>query len=188
MLFQAARRLSNISNKIKLRPLVPSDAESVTKNANNINVWKNLTDLFPHPYTIKNANEFINSQIGKEPPNTFAVILKNNAIGIIGLSVNLDIKDQCGDIGYWIGEKYWNKGIGTQIIKSIVKFGFETYKNIECISASVFTDNPSSIRALEKSGFTNEKTIEKGLVKAGVKKDIHFFKITRKRANELRSI
>ena len=122
-----------ISNILKLRPLKLSDAESIAKYANNINVWKNLTDLFPHPYTIKDADEFIKLQIGIEPPKVFAIVYYNSAIGTIGLSINRENKELCGDIGYWIGEKHWNKGIATLAIKSTVKFGFETYKNIELI-------------------------------------------------------
>jgi len=168
-----------ISKILKLRPLQFSDASSIKKNANNINVWKNLTDLFPHPYTIKDAKEFINSQINIKPPRVLAIVYNKSAIGTIGLSVKNENEELCGDIGYWIGEKYWNKGIGTHAIKSVVKFGFDTYKNIDCISAYVFTDNPASIRALEKAGFNNEKTIEKAITKAEEKKDIYFFKITR---------
>lgn len=174
-----------ISDILELRPLKLSDAESIAKYADNINVWKNLTDIFPHPYSIKNAIEFINLQIGIEPPKVFAVVYNKLAIGTIGLSISNENKELCGDIGYWIGEKYWNKGIATSAIKNIVKFGFETYKTIDCISACVFTDNPASIRALEKAGFTNTKTIKKALTKAKEKKCIHFFEINRNKANEL---
>lgn len=169
-----------ISNILSLRPLKLSDAESITKYANNKNVWINLTDMFPHPYSVDDAVSFINSQKDIKPPQVFAIIYKTKAIGTIGLSVNTENKELCGDLGYWIGEEFWNKGIMTQVIKEIVKFGFKTYKSIDCISAYIFTYNKASVRVLEKAEFVRDNKMNKSISKAGEKKELYYYEILRK--------
>ncbi len=178
----------NISDILKLRPLKFSDTESIAHYANNINIWKNLTDMFPHPYTLNDAERFIESQKGIQPTASFAIVLKNEAIGVIGISVNNEDSKLCGDIGYWIAENFWNQGIATSVIKVFIKYGFETFKKVDCISASVFIENIASLRALEKSGLKQEKLIKNAILKAGEKKDIYFYRLTRKNYNEFRSI
>jgi len=177
-----------ISNILYLRPLKLSDADSIAKHANNENVRKNLTDLFPHPYLLCDAIKFINSQECVKPTNVFAIVFKEEAIGIIGISVDRKNEKLCGDIGLWIGEKYWNIGIANSVLPKMIRYSFETFLKIDCISASVFTDNIASVKALEKANLKREKLIKNAILKAGEKRDIYFYKITRENFNELRSI
>ena len=169
-----------ISNILYLRPLKSSDAESIAKYANNKNVWINLTDMFPHPYSVNDAVSFINSQKEIKPPQVFAIIYKNIAVGTVGLSSNTENKELCCDLGYWIGEEFWNKGIMTRVIKKMVKFGFKTYKTVDCISAYVFTYNRASIKILEKTGFIKDNKLNKSISKGGEKKELYYYEISRK--------
>ncbi len=169
-----------ISNILSLRPLKLSDAESIAKYANNKNVWINLTDMFPHPYYVNDAVSFINSQKDINPPQVFAIIYKIKAVGTVGLSISSENKELCVDLGYWIGEKFWNKGIMTQVIKEMLKFGFKTYKTVDCISAYVFTYNKASIRILEKAEFVRDNKMNKSISKGGEKKELYYYKISRK--------
>lgn len=168
-----------ISNNLQLRPFKLTDKESLTLHANNKNVWKFLTDLFPHPYHLSDAEKFINLVKDSDPPKTFAVEFEGNAIGSIGLAISEDNLDLCGDIGFWIGEEFWNRGIITASIKKMIVYLFNTFPEIGCISASVFVDNLASVKALEKSGLKRIKKIENAIIKAGVKKDIYFYRLKR---------
>ena len=177
-----------ITNILKLRPLKLSDADSIAKHANNENVWKNLTDLFPHPYLLCDAIKFINSQEYVKPTNVFAIVFKEEAIGIIGISVDRKDEKLCGDIGLWIGEDFWNMGVASSVLPVMIKYGFETFLKIDCISAYIFTDNIATIKAIEKAGLIKEKKIKNAILKAGIKKDIYFYRLCRKKHNEFRSI
>ncbi|MCD4791643.1 MAG: GNAT family N-acetyltransferase [Bacteroidales bacterium] len=172
-----------ISDILSLRPLKLSDAESIAKYANNKNVWINLTDMFPHPYSVNDAVSFINSQKDIKPPQVFAIIYKNIAVGTVGLSISSENKELCCDLGYWIGEEFWNKGIMTRVIKKMVKFGFKTYKSIDCISAYIFTYNKASVRVLEKIGFIKDNKLNKSISKGGEKKKLYFYKILREKTD-----
>jgi len=178
----------NISDILKLRPLKLSDADSIAKHANNVNVWKNLTDLFPRPFLLCDAIKFINSQECVKPTSVFAIVFKEEAVGIIGISVDRQNEKLCGDIGLWIGEKYWNLGIANSVLPKMIRYSFETFLKIDCISAYIFTDNIATIKAIERAGLIKEKKIEKAILKAGIKKDIYFYRISRKKFNEFRPI
>jgi len=177
-----------ISDILIIRPLKLSDAGSIAKHANNKNVWKNLTDLFPHPYLLCDAIKYIDSQLYVNPPSVLAIVYKDEAIGIIGISVNNKDEKLCGDIGLWTGESFWNLGIASATLLEMVKYGFDTFLQIDCISAYLFTDNIASIKAIEKAGLTKEKMIKKAILKAGIKRDIYFYRLCRKKYNEFRSI
>lgn len=135
--------------------------------------------MFPHPYTIEDALKFIELQKGKDPPQVFAIVFLDTAVGAIRLAVDKKNKSLCGDIGYWLGEPYWNRGIATKVIKAVVNFGFNEYSFLNCISAYVFPTNFASKRTLEKLGFTLKRTIKNSIKKAGVKTDIQYYIINR---------
>lgn len=140
---------------------------------NNKKLWDNLRDIMPYPYHKKDAEIFVNQVCAKEnPQQTFAIQYKDNLVGCIGLVKQTDVYRLNGEIGYWIGEHYWNKGIATEAIKLACYYGFE-YLDLIRVYASVFDFNIASKKALEKAGFTLEAVFEKAVIKNGKIYDEH---------------
>ena len=143
------------SGDIKLRPLRYGDKETLAKLANNKKIWKNLRDMFPHPYSIVDAEKFIDSVKLQEPQVTFAIDYKHQFAGIIGMILQSDVYRKGAEIGYWIGEPFWNKGISTTALSLVTSYGFEELKLIR-LYAGVFNFNVASKRVLEKCGYQLE--------------------------------
>jgi ribosomal-protein-alanine N-acetyltransferase len=152
--------------RFNLRPWKLDDLNSLVKNADNFNVAKFLTDVFPHPYTTEDGKAFLEFITKITPVNNFAIDIEGEAVGGIGIFLESDIHLKNAEIGYWIAESFWGKGIITEAIKQIVEFGFKTY-DINRIFARPFGTNIASHRVLEKAGFTLEGRFEKTLYKNG---------------------
>lgn len=150
----------------KLREFYESDIDSLVKHANNFNVAKFLTDQFPHPYNRFDAIKYISSVKDQVPTRVFAIEINNEAAGSIGIFPQTDIHSKNAEIGYWLSEDYWGRGIMSKAIKEITKYGFNTF-NITRIFARPFATNRGSQRALEKAGFMLEAKFDKALFKNG---------------------
>lgn len=150
----------------KLRPWQWSDKESLIFNANNRNIWMNLRDRFPHPYTIKDAEEWLSMMVGVLPLTQFAIDVDNNAVGGIGIILNDDVHCIQAEIGYWLGEEYWGRGIATAALKAVTEYAFCNFELVR-IYASIFEWNPASARVLEKAGFEFEARLKKSIIKDG---------------------
>lgn len=149
-----------------LRVWETGDEQSLVKNANNLNVTKNLKDSFPYPYTLDDAHDWINFNILKTPVTNFAIVIDGKVVGGIGLHVKEDIFRKNMEMGYWLGEKYWGRGIVTEAVIAVTQFGFENF-DIERIYASVFSTNRASMKVLEKAGYTLEAILKKSVFKNG---------------------
>ena len=157
-----------------LRKLNPSDAATLASIANNKKIADNLRDVFPHPYTLKDAEWFIQFDSNESPDHRWAIEYNSKLCGIIGLHVKEDVYAQNLEIGYWLGEEYWGKGIMTQAIQQVLKIGFEDL-NCHRIYASVFDYNDGSRRVLEKAGFRNEGLLIESIYKnEGYHNEIRF--------------
>ena len=156
--------------EFQLRPFSLSDLEDLVKHANNFNISKNLTDRFPHPYTPENGREFIEMTLGMEPVSVFAITIENKVVGGIGLHPQADVQRMNAELGYWLAEPFWGKGIAPRAIAQMVEFGFKNL-NINRIFARPFGSNLASQRVLEKAGFALEARFEKTLIKNGVLED-----------------
>lgn len=151
-------------DNIRLRELQPADNERLAELANNKKIWDNVRDFFPHPYTQKDANEFIGICAKENPKTTFAIEFHKELTGVAGLVLQTDIYRKSAEIGYWIGEPYWNKGIATSAVKLLVNYGFESLK-LYRIFTGVFEYNKASQKVLEKCGFKHEGIFEKSVFK-----------------------
>ncbi|WP_373516444.1 GNAT family N-acetyltransferase [Pricia sp.] len=151
---------------ITLRKLYPSDKTQIAQLANNKKIWDNVRDGFGYPYTEKNAEEFILRQSKSETEKVFAIDCNGELCGLIGLILQKDVYRKSAEIGYWIGEPHWGKGIVTKAIELITRYAFEELKLIR-IFAGVFEYNVGSMRVLEKNGFRKEGISKKAIVKNG---------------------
>jgi RimJ/RimL family protein N-acetyltransferase len=165
-----------------LRPWKLSDLDSLVKYANNPKIAANLTNGFPNPYHRENGEAFINMAMEHDPIQIFAIDIKGEACGGIGLHPQTDIHEKNVELGYWLAEPFWGKGIVTAAVKQIVIYGFKTF-DIERIFARPFGYNIASQKLLEKAGFTFECRFEKTIFKNGVYQDELFYAIRRENAN-----
>lgn len=152
---------------IRLRAFQQDDAETLAVLANNKKIWDNVRDSLPYPYAKRDAEYFISLQRKEKIPATFAIEYCGALAGTIGLVRQSDVYRLSAELGYWIGEPFWNKGIGTNAVKLIVGYGFEKI-GLQRIYASVFDFNKASQRVLEKSGFTLECISRNAVIKNGV--------------------
>ncbi len=153
-----------------LRKWNAQDLESLMHHADNAKIAKNLTDIFPHPYTKESGEWFINFANEHTPTRIFAIDIDGEACGAIGIHPQEDIFKHNAEIGYWLGEAHWGKGIMTQAIRSIVDYGFKTF-DIHRIFARPFGSNIASQKALEKNGFNLEAHFIKTIIKNGQLED-----------------
>lgn len=154
--------------EFKLRAWKTEDAESLAQAANNPNIARNLRNAFPNPYTLEAAVWYINDSIanaGKKQIN-YAIVVDGQAVGSIGIFVKDDIYEKSAELGYWLSEDYWHKGIMSEAVRIICKEAFETF-DIVRIFAEPFADNAGSRGVLEKAGFTYEGTMRNGVYKNG---------------------
>ncbi len=149
---------------IKLRELKLADKTKLTSLANNKNIWNNVRDFFPSPYTENDAIHFIELCNKEDPKITFAIEFCNEFVGVTGLVLQSDIYRKSAEIGYWIGEPHWNKGIATEAVNLMIRYGFENLK-LNRIFTGVFEHNRASQRVLEKCGFIHEGIFEHAIIK-----------------------
>jgi len=147
-----------------LRPWDFDDRESLVYHANNYNIARYMTDRFPYPYTLQDASSFIQMASTGTPPNILAIEVEGKGVGGIGLHMQPDIYRKNAELGYWLGESYWGKGIITNAIIEMTRYGFANW-DINRIFARPFGTNKASQRVLEKAGFTLEGKFEKSLYK-----------------------
>lgn len=153
-----------------LRPWRSGDAASLVKHANNPNVARQLRDRFPHPYTAADARQFIQSIAHARPTMTFAIVLGGEAVGGTGFSPGADVERYSAEVGYWLGEPFWGRGVAVEAVRLLSAYAFETC-NMLRLFALPFADNAQSIRVLEKAGYTREATLRASSVKHGVARD-----------------
>lgn len=154
------------SGDIILRPLRMSDAERMAELADNEKISRNLRDGFPNPYTLADAVSFLQKFTSQDPVTFFGIEFKGEYVGNISLVPCQDIYRMSAEIGYFIGEPYWNKGIVTTAVNLIIRYGFE-HLGILRIQTGIFEYNLASQRVLEKCGFVKEGVFRKSVIKQG---------------------
>lgn len=144
------------------------DKNDLATMLNNKNILNNLRDGLPYPYTINDAEEYITAMLSADKTKTFAfaIVVNDIVVGSIGVFRCDNIHSLTAEIGYYIGEPYWGKGLGTSAVKQICKFIFE-HTNIIRIFAEPFANNIASCRVLEKAGFQLEGILHSNAVKNG---------------------
>ncbi len=149
---------------INVRDWLHSDLESLLKYGNNKNIAANLTDTFPYPYTKEDGLKFIERATGKGAEKIFAISFNDEAIGSIGLFPLLDVFRNNAELGYWLAEPFWGKGIMQIAVKQMINFTFNN-TDINRIFARPFGTNLPSQKVLEKCGFVLEAKLEGTIIK-----------------------
>lgn len=147
-----------------LRRWNKSDLDSLVKYANNWNIARNLTDMFPYPYSRAAGTKFIEMVVENHDQTVFAIDIGGEACGAIGIHPLTDIHKKNAELGYWLGEPFWKKGIMTRAVIQMTGFGFKSY-SVNRIFARPFGSNIGSQKVLEKAGFKLEARFEKTLWK-----------------------
>ncbi|MFC4231639.1 GNAT family N-acetyltransferase [Parasediminibacterium paludis] len=155
---------------VTIRQWVSTDLPNLVLYANNINIWNNLRNYFPTPYTEADAIAWLEKTIDASPIVNLAIDIDGQAIGGIGLILNSDVYVMSAEIGYWLGEPFWGQGIATEAVRQMVDYTFYYY-DIVRLYAEVFEINKASMRVLEKNGFYLEGVRRKAVLKNGVLMD-----------------
>ena len=147
-----------------------ADVPSLVQHANNINIARHLRDRFPHPYTAIDARRFVDAIVVARPVTTFAIDVGREAVGGIGFSPGSDVERFSAEIGYWLGEPYWGRGIVAEALRLVSEYAFGEC-NVLCLFALPFADNRQSMRVLEKAGYAQEAILRASSVKFGKPRD-----------------
>jgi ribosomal-protein-alanine N-acetyltransferase len=153
-----------------VRPWRNADAASLVKYASNPNIARQLRDRFPHPYTAADARQFIQSIAQARPTTTFAIAVAGEAVGGAGFAPGADVERYSAEVGYWLGEPFWGRGIAADAVRLLSAYAFDTC-NMLRLFALPFADNAQSIRVLEKAGYTREAILRASSVKNGMVRD-----------------
>lgn len=152
----------------KIRKWELSDAKALAAALSNKKIQDNLRDGLPYPYTEQDGTDYIRTMLAADENDTFAfaIAADDKVIGSIGIFRQQNIHRQTAELGYYIAEEYWGKGITTEAVKQACEYVFDR-SDIIRIYAEPFAYNTASCRVLEKAGFQYEGTLRSNAVKNG---------------------
>ena len=149
-----------------IRSWQQGDERTLPYHANNKAIWLNLRDRFPYPYTPADAQRWIGQVVGAYPETNAAITIGGEAVGGIGLVLHTDIERCSAEVGYWIGQTYWGRGIVTEALKAFTQYAFGAFA-LTRLYAVPFLRNPASIKVLEKAGYQCEGIMRRSAIKDG---------------------
>ena len=166
-----------------LRPWRKTDAVSLVCYADDPGIAANLRDVFPSPYTRPDADNFIRDCLEREGRDQLSrtVVIGGQAVGCITVTRGQDVYRRCGELGYWLGEPFWGRGIMTAAVETMCREGFAAW-DIVRIHAEAFARNAASRRVLEKAGFALEGTLRRSVYKNGEMLDSCIYALVREEA------
>jgi len=154
-------------NTCELRSWRKSDLASIVDHANNRSIWLNLRDQFPHPYTRRDGQTFLRHMRTRKPETVFAISVDGKAIGAVGFVLQKDVDRVSAEIGYWLGEPFWGRGIATEALIAVTKYAIEKH-GLTRLFAVPFASNAASCRVLEKAGYVLEGHLRRSAIKDGL--------------------
>ncbi len=149
------------TERLILRPWEESDAEILYKYAKNPEIGP--VAGWPAHTSVEDSREIIKSVLSA--PETYAVVLKETGepVGSIGLMIGkvstIPLEESDAEIGYWIGQPFWGKGLIPEAVREIMRYGFETL-GLAALWCGYFDGNEKSRRVQEKCGFQYHHTKE----------------------------
>ena len=138
-----------------LRRWRTEDASSLVLHANNLNVARHLRDRFPHPYTRTDAQAFLKATSTADPQTNFAIDVNGESVGGLGYVPGTDVERYSAEVGYWLGETCWGRGIATEALRLFTEHAFTDLRFLRLFAVPL-ADNMASVRVLEKCGFSLE--------------------------------
>ena len=171
--------------KCRIRKWELSDAKDLAAALSNKKVQDNLRDGLPYPYTVQDGKEFISAMLSADKNETFAfaIMVDDKVVGSIGIFRQGNIHSQTAELGYYIAEEYWGKGIMTEAVKQICEYVFGD-SDIIRIYAEPFAYNIASCRVLEKAGFQYEGTLRSNAVKNSKVIDMKMYSLLKEEIKE----
>lgn len=157
-------------SRCTVRPWTNADAPSLHRHANNRNVSSQLRDRFPFPYELEHAHTFLGWLATQPSPTVWAIDVNGEAVGGIGIELHSDVERVSAEIGYWLGEELWGRGIATEALQAVTREAFTRY-DLTRIYAVPFADHHASIRVLEKAGYVREGLMRHSAIKDGKVRD-----------------
>jgi RimJ/RimL family protein N-acetyltransferase len=142
------------------------DRDAIVRYANNRKVSINLRDRFPYPYTARDARNWLDVVVDQKPRTDFAIDVAGEAVGGIGFTPQHDVERRSAEIGYWLGEPFWGRGIATEALIVVTEYAFSNF-DLCRLYAHVFDWNGASARVLEKAGYEFEGRLRKSVTKNG---------------------
>lgn len=164
--------------RCRIRKWEMSDARDLAEGLSNTKVQDNLRDGLPYPYTEQDGKDFISDMLAADENETFAfaVTADSKVIGSIGVFRQQNIHRQTAELGYYIAEEYWGRGLMTEAVTQVCRHVFEN-SDIIRIYAEPFAYNAASCRVLEKAGFKYEGTLRDNAVKNGKVIDMKMYSL-----------
>lgn len=163
----------------RIRSWRREDVSALSRHADNRKIWLNVRDHFPHPYTLADADLWIDRVLTSGQPETqFAIEVDGEAAGGVGVFLQEDVSRRSAEIGYWLGEAHWGRGIMTDVVRRFTAFAFDAYDLLR-LYAMVFEWNASSCRVLEKAGYTCEARLRRAVLKDGHVLDQFVYSVVR---------
>ena len=160
----------------KIRKWKLTDAGYLAAAISNKKILDNLRDGLPYPYAEQDARDYISAMLSVDENETFAfaITVDGRAVGSIGVFRQGNIHRQTGELGYYIAEEYWGKGLMTEAVKQACQQVFAK-RDIIRIYAEPFGYNAASCMVLEKVGFQYEGTLRSNAVKNGQVVDMKMY-------------
>jgi RimJ/RimL family protein N-acetyltransferase len=150
----------------RIRSWRAGDAPSLARHADNRKIWLQVRDRFPHPYTLEAAEGWVALASAADPETQFAIEVSGEAAGGIGVFLQQDVERYSAEIGYWLGEAHWNRGLTTAAVRCFTDYAFDRF-GLCRLYANVFESNPGSCRVLERAGYQLEGRLRQSAVKDG---------------------
>jgi len=153
-------------SKSIVRDWSSADRADLVSHANNRNVWRNLTHAFPYPYTDADADGWLTPLTSMAEPTHWAIEVDGAAVGAIGISLGEGVFCKTAELGYWLGEQFWGRGIMSDAVGHVAPYVMAKYELCR-LQAAVYEWNPGSMRVLERCGFTRESVARANVYKDG---------------------
>jgi RimJ/RimL family protein N-acetyltransferase len=154
------------ASRCTLRELRPSDAAALRRHADDEAVWRNLFDGFPHPYTLAEADAWCSGG-WRERRFVWGIAVDDEVVGCVGFTPEAGWLRCNAEIGYWIGQSHWGRGISTEALGAASAWAFANVPDLTRLYASIFSWNEASMAVARRCGYVREGVMPRSAVKAG---------------------
>lgn len=159
-----------VGQRCRVRPWTAADLDALVLQADNPRVSAQLRDVFPYPYTLDDGRRFLAFVAAQHPPTSMAIEVDGAPVGGVGVVPASGNERRTAEIGYWLGEAYWGRGIAVEALTLMTAYALDTFSLVR-LQALPAASNRQSCRVLEKAGYVLEGTMRKSFLKHGVLHD-----------------